>query len=156
MFLPRPDWTSWDCRCTVHPANHTSSSCASESYCWRRQICETWFACPWALDVFFFVLGLLQEIDLSLELGIIFMIPLAIFESRVSNSIWCRTWILRSPILPYQLPNQCLPTIADQSRMRWSWYHFSAERYFPRTEIWLLRPRFKFEFLCFGNRSRVR
>ena len=39
------------------------------------------------------------------------MIPLAIFESRVSNSIWCRTWILRSPILPYQLPNQCLPTI---------------------------------------------
>ena len=53
MFLPRPDWTSWDCRCTIHPANHTSSSCASESYCWRRQICETWFACPWALDVFF-------------------------------------------------------------------------------------------------------
>ena len=89
MFLPRLGWTSWGCRCTTRQsANHSSSSRAPE-FCWCSRIFYTWLACLKALDISSCCWVSSEKLIFLLELaGFIFMIPLAIFESRVSSSIW--------------------------------------------------------------------
>ena len=93
MFLPTPDWTSWFWRCaTRHWANPSSSPYAPEFYwCWRTRISDTWFACLLVSfgHLFLYWVPSKKLIILINSVGTIFMISLAIFESRVSNSIWC-------------------------------------------------------------------
>ena len=117
MFLPTLDWASWGCRCATRPqASRSSSSCAPKS-CWCLKNKKTWD-----------MILLLREhrtFDFCIESpprNRFFLLKSAgnYLHDSIGN-LWiqslqfswvlCRIWILKSPILPYQMPKQLLPTI---------------------------------------------
>ena len=129
MFLPRLDWTSWGCRCT--------NSTLSKSF---KFTVRTWVllmlknANIWNMNclpvsighLFFCWVSSEKLIFLLKSAWIIFIIPLAIFESRVSNSNRCLSntnlqWSNSSILGATSISPNHLLTYRSRP-----WHHFSA------------------------------